>query len=368
MQQTGPSAKPRILVAPLDWGLGHATRCIPIIRALLKRDCIVILAGDGNVKTLLHPEFPQLLFLHLPGYNIQYSKDKWIMPFSVIGQIPKIISAIETEKKWLEETVEEYRLDAVISDNRYGLYHNEIPCVFITHQLLIKTGFGNIPDEILQIENYRYINRFAECWVPDAAGDNSLAGDLSHPENLPEVPVHYLGALSRFAFKETPDEKKHLMIILSGPEPQRTILEELLLLQLKEYTQPVVFLRGMPGNDASLEVAPHVIVHNHLSAAELERLICEASFVVSRCGYSTVMDLAALKKKSILIPTPGQTEQEYLAKHLMKQNFALCIAQDKFRLKNAFELATSFNYQFADFIHSEKVESAIDNFLVEFNE
>jgi len=363
MDQKESPIKPRILLAPLDWGLGHATRCIPVIKQLLKKNCTVFLAGDGKVKSLLIREFPQLPFLHLPGYKIQYTKEKLLMPFHIMGQIPKILSAIKWENEWLEKIVEEHQIDAVISDNRYGLYHDRIPSVFITHQLFIKSGFGKLADEILQIENYRYINRFFECWVPDAEGENNLSGELSHPEKMPETHVRYLAPLSRFEKKEESTQEKNVLIILSGPEPQRTILEEQLVQQLKDHPQQVVLIRGLPENDKTLDIGSHVTVHNHLPAAELEKMICEASFIVSRCGYSTIMDLAALQKKSILIPTPGQTEQEYLALHLMKQNFALCITQDKFRLKNALELAASFNYHLALPGDKEQLNKTIDSFL-----
>ncbi|HVF81443.1 MAG TPA: glycosyltransferase, partial [Flavisolibacter sp.] len=171
----------------------------------------------------------------------------------------------------------------------------------------------------------------------------ALAAALSHPVKKPAVPLQYVGALSRFAWKEGREEK-HLLIILSGPEPQRTLLEKIVVNDLKNYTAPVVLVRGLPQTTENIAVAANVIVYNHLPSIDLEEKMLEASFVISRCGYSTVMDLAVLKKKSILIPTPGQTEQQYLASHLMKRNFALCVAQKRFRLKNALELAQSFPY------------------------
>jgi len=362
MSQVKTSLKPKVLVAPLDWGLGHATRCIPIIKALMNQGCTVFLAGEGNTKNLLQKEFPQLNFLSLDGYRVQYAKHKRMLPFTITMQIPRILSAIKKEKSWLQTVVEEHSIDAVISDNRFGLYHPNIPSVFITHQLFIKTGLGSFSDQWLQKLNYRFINRFSDCWVPDAAGENNLGGELSHPKDFPFIPVKYTGSLSRFS-EPTVENPKHILILLSGPEPQRTIFEDQLLKQLKNYTAPVVFVRGLPGHDGQINVPANVITYNHLVAESLQQKILEASFIVSRCGYSSVMDMAALQKKTILIPTPGQTEQEYLARHLMKKNFALCIEQEKFHLANALELASVFDYQLQNFIGTNSLHKVIVDFI-----
>lgn len=337
-------ASPKILVAPLDWGLGHATRCIPIIRKLLAKNCQVVLASEGRVAALLQAEFPQLPLLPLPGYNIEYASSNWGMAPKIVAQIPKIISAIKHEQEWLQQAVKEEKIDAVISDNRYGLYSNCIPAVFITHQLRIKAPVS-LAEEFLQDLNYSHINKFSQCWVPDWEGDDNLAGALSHPAQMPSVPTQYIGCLSRFEEPDNETANGELLVMLSGPEPQRSLLEEQLLGELKDYTKPVVFVRGLPGNSEPLTVADNVAVYPHLPAAELEAKIKAASLVIARCGYSTVMDLAVLKKRSILIPTPGQTEQEYLAGHLMQKNFAFCVAQKKFRLGLALSLANSFSYR-----------------------
>src|SRR5579875_834908 len=162
MNQSAIVLKPNILVAPLDWGLGHATRCIPVIKCLLQQNCNVFLAGESKTKTLLEKEFPQLKFLDLKGYRISYSSNKWTLPFAIASQIPKIISAIKEEQEWLKNATQKYAFDAVISDNRYGLHLPNIPCIFITHQLKIKTSFGQIVEDYLQQLNYNYINQFIE--------------------------------------------------------------------------------------------------------------------------------------------------------------------------------------------------------------
>jgi hypothetical protein len=287
---------PKILVAPLDWGLGHATRCIPIIKELIRDNCTVLIAASGNIKTLIKTEFPRLRFVDLPGYNIEYAASYWGLAAKIVAQIPKILSAIKEEQAWLKKVVEEEKIDAVISDNRYGLYHPQVRSVFVTHQLLIKAPI-QLAEEILRNINYDYINKFDECWIPDAEGENNLAGNLAHPASMPEIPVRYIGPVSRFGSNNMAEEK-HLLLLLSGPEPQRSILEKSLLEDLKEYTQPVVLVRGLTQAEDELEPANNVTVFNHLPADQLERKIQEASLVIARCGYSTIMDLAALKRKA----------------------------------------------------------------------
>jgi UDP:flavonoid glycosyltransferase YjiC (YdhE family) len=335
---------PKVLMAPLDWGLGHATRCIPVVRELLRNHCQVVVATAGKGKVLLQQEFPRLPFLHLPGYDIEYAASGWGLAAKIVAQIPKLLSAIKEEQAWLEKVVEEQKIDAVISDNRYGLHHPDVRSVFMTHQLRLQTPFG-LGQDLLQELNYQYINQFHECWVPDTEGEDNLAGELSHPGANPAIPLHYTGPLSRFEKKRLPAEEKHLLVLLSGPEPQRTLLEEKMAEELKEYPKPFILVRGLLGETGSLSLNENGRVYHHLPAEELEPAIAGASLVIGRCGYSTVMDLAALQKRSILIPTPGQTEQEYLAKHLMQKNFALCVEQKKFKLKNALALSASFPYQ-----------------------
>lgn len=362
MDQAGTFLKCNILIAPLDWGLGHATRCIPIINRLIQKNCNVLIAAEGKIKSLLQKEFPQLSFIDFKGYRIHYSKKSWLLPFQIGRQIPKIISTIQYENERLKEIVKEHHVHGIISDNRYGFYHEGIPSVFITHQLRIKTPFGKIADDYIQKINYKYINRFFECWIPDNEKEKNLAGELSHPEKKPSVPIKYIGPLSRFRKLNSQDEK-NLLILLSGPEPQRTVFEIFLAEQLNDYKGPVTLVRGLPGEANELRLSSNICVYNHLPAEELNQKINEASVVISRCGYSTVMDLSVLKKKSILISTPAQTEQEYLAKHLMKNNFALCIDQRKFRLKNALELSGHFNYQVQNFFSENNLDAVLEDFV-----
>lgn len=334
----------KLLVAPLDWGLGHATRCLPVIRDLLNNHCKVWLAGEGAQENLLREEFPSLPFLPLKGYRIKYAKTGFTG--KILLQIPSILRSIKEENKWLKEQVGNHGFDAVISDNRYGLYHEKIFSVFITHQLCIKSSLGKWSEKILQHWNYKFIHRFSECWVPDEKGGNNFAGELSHPAKLPSTPIRYIGALSRFAKKNIDEVRGHLLIILSGPEPQRTILENKVIDQIVNYPATATIVRGLPGEKNIVPSTNTIHFYNHLSSEELNREAMKAELIISRSGYSTVMDIAALQKKSILIPTPGQTEQEYLADHLMKKQFAFCVKQNDLSLLKNIEEARKFNYRF----------------------
>ena len=329
--------KKRILVAPLEWGLGHATRCIPIITSLLEQDCEVLIGAEGAAKELLEREFPQLVFLTLKGYRMRYSRKSYLLPLRLLLQFPKMISSIRNERRWLKKAIDEHKIDAVISDNRFGLHNPAVPCIYITHQLTIKTG-NRFTQSLAQKFHYHFINKYNECWVPDAQGEVNLAGILSHPKHLPKIPVRYIGPLSRFE-KITVEKKYELAVIISGPEPQRTIFEDLLLKQLKFYQGNILFVRGMPGNSA---IQPgsnsNIEMRDHLNATELNKAIQESGMIISRCGYTTVMDLIKLQMLAILIPTPGQTEQEYLADHLAHAHLFCCCTQKGFSLDSALNL------------------------------
>jgi len=353
----------RVLVAPLDWGLGHATRCVPIVREFLENDCEVWLAGEGMQENLLRSEFPSLPFLPLNGYRVQYAKSSFGFFSSVLFQIPKILIAIGQEHKWLRGAIKEHEFDAVISDNRFGLSHSNVPSVFITHQLSIKSPLGKWNETMLRRWNYNYINRFKECWVPDLIGENNLAGELSHPVNNPGVPVKYIDLLSRFEKKEGTEIKNRVLFILSGPEPQRTILENKVIDEISHYPGTATVVRGLPSAQSVIPSTGMIKFYNHLSAKEFNEEIEKADWVISRSGYSTIMDLATLQKKSILIPTPGQTEQEYLAKDLCQKKIAYTVQQRDFSLDPALEEARKLNYRFPSLGNSEGLHAAVKSFL-----
>ncbi len=356
-----PEAKSRILIAPLDWGLGHATRCIPIIKELLQQKCTVYIAADKRTFFLLEKEFPGAVFLRLPGYEIEYSYSKKLFALKLIYQIPKTIFKIFKEKKWLSKMIKEHSINAVISDNRFGMYSKKIPCVYITHQLCIKTG--NRFTEIMAREiHYYFIKKFKYCWVPDCK-ISGLAGELSHPKNIPSN-VIYIGPLSRFKPLPRTEKIYDLLVTLSGPEPQRTIFENQLLKQLKSFTGKVFLIRGLPSESSIPAACSDTLqIENHLPAHELNRIIEQSKMIISRSGYTTVMDLALLKKKAILIPTPGQTEQEYLAKYLAEKGYFFSINQKDFSIKEALKKCESFRFPSIDF-SNEEYKKVISEFVL----
>lgn len=331
-----------ILIAPLDWGLGHSTRCIPIIRHLQLLGCKIIIATDGTQEKLLKLEFPLLEFVHLPGYRIGYAAHKHFFAIKILLQLPKIFRSIKNEKKWLNKFITQRSVDAVISDNRYGLCHAKVKCVFITHQLIVKAPFA-IAEKLIQKLNYKFISRFSGCWIPDEEGSLNFAGKMSHPQILPSIPVSYLGGLSRFERKETL-KKYDLLIVISGPEPQRTVLENKMLAELQSFEGKVLLVRGLPGEAKALSPFKQLTIKNHLTATEMETAFNESELIISRAGYTTVMDICKLQKKAILIPTPGQTEQEYLAKHLYEQGWWLTVSQQEFSLSEALSKARTFPF------------------------
>jgi UDP-N-acetylglucosamine transferase subunit ALG13 len=316
----------------------------------------VILAGDGPSAQLLQTEFPSLTLLPLRGYHISYAKSAWGLPWQMLAQAPAIFQTIKDEHAWLDAMIEEQQIDLVISDNRYGLYSKKIPCVLITHQLTIKMPFAWLERHVQKI-HYSLINRFHTCWVPDCKGVQNLGGELSHPLKMPAIPVKWMGLLSRFAPSKstetaaqkandtTPSFAYQYCFLLSGPEPQRTLLENIILKNIEGLKEPMVLVRGLPTNSNPLPASlpQQLTVYNHLSATDLAPLILSSEWIICRSGYSTLMDLAALHKKAILIPTPGQTEQEYLAKQLSAKGMATTVAQSRFSLGESIAQAKKLN-------------------------
>ena len=337
--------KPVVLLSPLDWGLGHTTRCIPIINELLHQGCNVIIACNSTQKALLIREFPQLVYVHLTGYNLKYGKKRWGTIVRIVLQTPKILIKINNENTWLNIFLKSQMVDCIISDNRFGLYAPGVPSVFITHQLYIRTGLGSLANRLVQWMNYRRIEKFSTCWVPDEQGAGSLAGELSNPAKLPAIPTRYIGGISRFNSCKLSTRNIDVLIILSGPEPQRTIFEKLVSGELKLLQGKVVLVRGLPKESSDVKEENNCTIYNHAPAGLLNHLICDSAFVVSRPGYTTVMDLMKLGKKTILVPTPGQAEQEYLAKHLHKQQRAYTVPQTRFSLTKALTAAKAFSYR-----------------------
>jgi uncharacterized protein (TIGR00661 family) len=336
----------KVLVAPLDWGLGHATRDISLISALIANGYEVVLAAEGAQASLLQREFPLLQIVPLAGYHIRYSRSQWGFLFTLLLQVPRVYGVIRAENRWLDKIIDDHKIDLVIADNRFGLHSKKIPCIFITHQLTIKAPFVWM-EKIMQAVNYRFINQFSCCWVPDMAGDQNLGGVLSHPLRLPKINVQYIGLLSRFQWNAEIKQYDYC-VLLSGPEPQRSMLEEKILAEAASIKGTLLLIRGKPGSKETIAVPENVEVNNHLPGAELQQALLQSDIIVCRGGYTSVMELLSLKKKMLVIPTPGQTEQEYLAIKLMDNHICYATTQDKLNCVEDFSKAKNFSYTFPE--------------------
>lgn len=325
--------KKRILVAPLNWGLGHATRCIPIINALKVHGYEPILASDGLALELLKKEFPDLINLELPSYNISYTKDGRWFKLKILKHSPKILKAIKEEKRATKKLIREYNISGIISDNRLGVYSRQIPSVFMTHQLQVLSGSTTWISTRL---HQKFIKRFTECWVPDNNGKPNFTGKLGHIARF-DIPLKYIGPISRFTIIKS-EITYDLMVLISGPEPQRSLFEELVFKELKEYKRKVLVVKGLIENKQIFTEKGNITIYNYMTSNQLEKSINESKMILSRSGYTTIMDLAKLHKKAFFIPTPGQFEQEYLARYLHKQKIVPYCIQDDFSIHNLNEV------------------------------
>lgn len=326
-----------ILVVVLDWGLGHAARCVPLVEGLLQEGHEVILGANGRAAQLLKMEFPHLLVEELPPYQIRYFSNNMFLNIGI--QFPKIIWAAWREHRKVQVLIKKHRLDIVISDNRFGCFSDKVKSVFLTHQLWIKIPFRPLAIVVNRI-NHWVIRQFDECWIPDWRGERRLAGDLSRP--ISGIQHRYLGTLSRM--KEGPPlQKKQLVAILSGPEPQRTALEQQLSHQAQQLKQEIVIVQGKPEQERQ-EVQSSAVVQliPALSGRALNQLINDATILICRSGYSSLMDLVQVQKQAILIPTPGQTEQEYLARKYSDEGLFFSHTQSTFQLEQALKVIGNY--------------------------
>ncbi|MGY5352125.1 glycosyltransferase [Wenyingzhuangia sp. IMCC45533] len=311
--------KNKIIVAPLNWGWGHVSRCIPIIREIQKLNFIPVVACDGDALLFLKKEFPSIETIELTGYRIKYGS---YFKLRMLLNLPHIIYGIWKEHKEINHYISQRSKEVagLISDNRLGVYSSKVKSAYITHQLNIKAGLLSV---LVNKVHHYFIKKHNVCWVPDEPC-NLYTGELSKNENLE---FRYIGILSRFE-KSVTTKKYDLLVLLSGVEGQRVILERILLEELKHYQGKVLFVRGS-FKKLDQQVSDHIQLVDYMNSEDLEKAILSADMILSRSGYSTVMDLIKLEKKAFLIPTPGQTEQEYLASYLKKkQLFDYCHQKD----------------------------------------
>jgi len=325
-----------ILVSPLDWGLGHATRCIPIINHFLQLGHNVILGAYGQSKVLLEKEFPELISIDMPGINMTY-QNKGSFAFTITKQITKYLKSIKEEHSQLQKVVKEYNVQLIVSDNRYGIYSPTVPSIIISHQINILMPKGlQFASSIVNSWVHKQLNKFDAIWIPDFKGKNAIAGSLSN-NTFAHKHGKYLGILSRFAnknfvevtHKNSASTKIKVLAVLSGPEPQRTIFEEILLKTSLPSNYSLKIIRGLPNVNNQL-LKKDVSIINYLGGNELKLEIESCDIYIGRTGYTTIMDLLCIGKQAILVPTPGQPEQEYLGQTLANGNRFQIYEQDSF--------------------------------------
>ena len=359
----------RILVSPLDWGIGHATRCVTVIRELQQAGAEVVVGTSGRALEFLKGYFTVLEMIAMPGSEISYPSGG-NMAFKMALQAPRIMAGIRKDHLYLRKIIADRKVDAVISDNRFGMHAKDVYSIYITHQLTIKApkGWGGTETMISSLHRH-FIKKYDECWIPDLPGTGNLSGELGHPSPLPQG-YFYIGPLSRFAIKSKEnkvpaDYKYDILFLLSGPEPQRSLFEGLILKELKMHQGlTAVILQGLPGTHEKTDPLPNVTMYSHLKDHEIEELTGNSKFIVCRSGYSTLMDLAALGRSAIVVPTPGQTEQEYLAEYHSGNGSFYSIPQNEFSLelvlKKAKDLVSPIRKEEGSWLLKERIRQLID--------
>lgn len=297
-----------ILLAPLNWGLGHATRSYSLIKLFLENNNNVILASDGDALLWLKSEFPELKIYTLPELKIRYSGKRGAMA-GIIRRLPHYVKSIKKDYQAIESIIKKENINLIISDNRYGVYHTEIHSILITHQLKIFHPFGKFID--LPFRNY--LEKFDEIWVPDFA-DHALSGELSKPLQPLSTPITYIGPQSRFSKTSKKQMEFKFLTIISGPEPHRTQINYALIDQLKRVEEPCAMVLSHP-EKGKFRIEDNMSIWSDISSMEIEDLIDRSEIVICRSGYSSIMDFVKKEKNALLIPTPGQPEQIYLAKY-----------------------------------------------------
>jgi len=320
-----------ILICPLEWGLGHASRMIPLAKKLKGMNYNVIIGSGEEHLSMFRDELPGLSYINFSGFKPAYSR---YLPqyISLLLKTPYLLYHIILEHFRLKKIIRRYSVDIVISDNRFGLWNRKVKTVYITHMPLIPFPKSFRFMEFIGVLLHRaVIKKYTLCLIPDLPGEMNVSGRLSHGIKLPEN-VRFIGILSKFIYSGSASHDdtspfQHNTIILSGPEPQRTILKEKLVNLLKGQDPPTVVLEGRPDKIRETSRSDNIFYYNHLASQEMKEMITGSESIISRSGYSTIMELISLNSSALLIPTPGQTEQEYLGKYMNEKGWFSVISQ-----------------------------------------
>lgn len=316
----------KVLVAPLNWGLGHAARCVPLVNRFLAQGDEVVLGGDGESLVLLQKHFPTLSVVRLADLSLFYSSGGSQVG-AMLRALPKIVRAAWADHRLLGELLNRERFDLVVSDNRFGLFSRKTRCVYVTHQLHIRLPWMYRWLEPLAARLHGWVGRhYAEVWVPDYEDvERSLSGELGHPKKQCYGTVRYIGPLSRFEGLIEPMKPSRMgsfevVAVLSGLEPQRSMLEEEIVSRYVGRAERVLIVEGKPSKPMLQVSKGNITIVPYMDDAHLMAVLQQAQRIIARSGYSTIMDLATLHLlgKAELIATPGQSEQEYLARRVEK--------------------------------------------------
>jgi len=322
----GEANENRVLVCPLGWGLGHASRLIPIITRFQKLGFEIIAAGDDLQMQYITTYFPDIKTIIFPSFNVRLaSGSNQLIP--ILGIALRLPYHTVREHFALKGIVREHRINLIISDNRYGLWCKGIKSVLITHQLrvLFPKPFRFL-EKVGMWSTRRISKKFTYCWIPDYPDDKNLAGKLSHPRALTSN-SRYIGLLSRFQGIRVDrcSQEWDLVGIASGPSPQREIFIELIGRFSKRHNLKTLIVKGNPAEGIDIYQDNGIFYAGHLDDIDFAKVILSSKYLITRAGYSTIMDLTALGVSGLIIPTPGQTEQEYLADYLSKNGlFKTC--------------------------------------------
>lgn len=319
------SSGKHFLVAPLDWGLGHAARCIPVVRTLLDQGHEVMLGGSGASLQLLVSEFPALPVLRLPAYRVTYARDSKQFAWHLIKQVPRFIRVVREEHSILSELVSSGRIDCVISDNRPGLWNRSIPSFYITHQLRVVSG---LLTPIATAVHRLCMSRFRESWIVDRPRPHGLAGALSYKDQYSGLNTRHIGLLTRMRPMMRIDRHYDVTAILSGPEPARSRFETQIRNMFQGTQYKVLIVCGVVEDSQTFGVQGNIKTYNYLTQEGLEQAISRSKRIICRAGYTSLMDLAEVDVPTLFVPTPGQTEQEYLARRLVRKQWGTACSQD----------------------------------------
>ena len=331
----------KIIYAVCSWGLGHATRSLPVIRKLIEEGHeITIISHDRSLELLKSELGTQTKYIDIEDYPMLISENRRQFMAKSVIYWPLFIQKMEKGLQKVTKIIQKDKYDKIISDARYDIYSRKIPSFFISHQIRIMNPLRiNIFEKGSETFNTFFFKRFCGVIVPDFKDENNLSGELSHNlKKIDEEKIHYVGVLSDFKKQQKKKDIDYL-ISISGPEPQRTRFEEKILPQIKDLPGKKIITLGKTEKIDKLKNIQDTEAYTFLPKNKREELLNRSKMVISRSGYSTILDLAVIGTKALMTPTPGQIEQEYLAEYHNKKNNFYSVDQDKINLIEDIEKA-----------------------------